>query len=791
MPRDPASEPVARPSRLRRLVARGLALAGRVTDPPVRQVQRHLAGGPQGVPVTATGALRTADALASLHLLVAARDLLAMLAPACQTGAVGLRRVELALALGDGEAAQALHHGVDLAALSRAEALRHALLGVDLVNLTRGAEAALDALGADIPAAPDDPRVTEHRLRLLFHADLTGARFLPLSKAQMTARGGAALRRRHVEFCLNRNLAPQARPLLDDWLRHEPRSVFALEKSLVLAWQMQDEAGLEHLVDRIIAARAHDPAILGFAMERVSALPAFARLRDAAIRTELGRRRALPVGALTWSWHLRQARIEGLLDAPGPGHDRLNRVLARYPFLPVVRLHRARLAAQLGRDTGADLDIVLRDAPQLPEAYALRFAALNARPGTEAEIAALLDRRRAHVPRFRQAAVAARHGTAALPALPATYDIEQFQLDLRQGQLASALARRAARPPNRLLEALLPGRYTGFAQPFGGPGARVRRLGVIGWEGVADEIRWAQTYGLLPDLADQVLISCEPRLLSLMQRSFPWAEVVAVPRRWTHHRGAAPVLRHDIPEPALSAAVDGALLSRLGGCDRVLFADEITFHLLTQDPARLSGHRARLTGGYLRPDPDRLARHRVWLRGMAGDLAEGAPCVGLLWRSQVQYGPRNAHYLDLDDLLPLARQGCARFVALQARMTGAERDACDRAGIVVPDGVDLHDDFEEVAALTAALDLVTGVSSLPYELAAAVGTPVWLAAVSAQGVYQRRGTCPDGADQLTLHGRLITPQGPLGDRRAASADVIGQIGARLRQGLPPRPPVRD
>lgn len=771
--------------RLPRWLRQGRWLAMRALDPPVRQVQRHLAR-PAGAGLDGPQVQRVANALMSLHLSVAARDVLMSVPDAARSGAHRLQLVEVVLGLGDDVGARALFDQIDPGALGPGDALRHALLGVDLTNLADGAEAALAALDRITAVAPDHSRLTLHRLRLLALSDMTGARFLPLSGVLLAAGGTAALRRLHVDFCLARNLPALAQPVLSDWLRQEPGSAFAVEKSIAIAWQMQDEAALEGLVDHALAQRIHDPAVLAFTAERAGALPAFRRLQAQAARQIVGRYRAVPVCGLTWSVHVWHATSEGILNAPNAGLARLDRVLARYPFLPMVRLLRARLAAQTGQPATADLDFVLRDAPHLPEAYSLRFAALNAGPGTDDAIARLLERRRAHIPRFRQAGWVMRApgdpGPSTLPAITATYDIESFQLDLRRGRLADALAHRAARPPNRALSALLPGRYSGMSRAFGQPGARVDRLGVIGWEGVADEIRWAQTYDLLPQLARSTLISCEPRLLTLMQRSFPWAEIAAVPRRWTHHWGPAPILRPGVPEPALSAAVDEALLTRLGGCDRVLFADEISFHLTREQPGRLEVHRAGLTHGYLRPDPERVALHRDWLARTAG----GLPCVGLLWRSQVQYGSRNAHYLDLDDLLPLVAQRHAQFVVLQARMTGAELAACNAAGIVVPQGVDLYDDFEEIAALTAALDLVAGVSSLPYELAAAVGTPVWLTAVSPQGIYQRRGTCPDTRDQLTLNGHLIVPETPVADRRATSSDIIGQIARRLQQGLPSR-----
>jgi hypothetical protein len=91
---------------------------------------------------------------------------------------------------------------------------------------------------------------------------------------------------------------------------------------------------------------------------------------------------------------------------------------------------------------------------------------------------------------------------------------------------------------------------------------------------------------------------------------------------------------------------------------------------------------------------------------------------------------RALNYTRIDEWAPLFALP-ARFINLQS---GEDRDdrllAEERFGVTIHDfdDLDLYDDLDDVAALTAALDVVISVSTAVAAIAAGTGTPVWLIA---------------------------------------------------------------
>ena len=78
---------------------------------------------------------------------------------------------------------------------------------------------------------------------------------------------------------------------------------------------------------------------------------------------------------------------------------------------------------------------------------------------------------------------------------------------------------------------------------------------------------------------------------------------------------------------------------------------------------------------------------------------------------------------------PILRVPGVTFVNLQYDDSSEEiAFARDQLGVDIrtPEGLDLKQDLEGVAALSCALDLVVGVSNASFNLAAACGAPAWL-----------------------------------------------------------------
>lgn len=229
---------------------------------------------------------------------------------------------------------------------------------------------------------------------------------------------------------------------------------------------------------------------------------------------------------------------------------------------------------------------------------------------------------------------------------------------------------------------------------------------VVTQDGPGDEIIGASLFGDLRQRYTHVAASCDPRLASLLRRSFPEIEFVACQRQ-----SSRPILGLNGPDqpprargsmhPELTRAAAAAAAST----DHVCFSRSLWS--LRDSP--------RPVAPYLRPDPERVAR---WRR-VVPDHA-----VGIVWRSEYSNPMRDIHFVRVEDLAPLARLG-RPTVCLQHDTTEAEREVLQHLFgnvMFVADTVDLRDDFEGTAALVATLDGVVGPGTTVVELSAAVGT---------------------------------------------------------------------
>ncbi len=236
---------------------------------------------------------------------------------------------------------------------------------------------------------------------------------------------------------------------------------------------------------------------------------------------------------------------------------------------------------------------------------------------------------------------------------------------------------------------------------------------VMGEQGVGDEIMFA---GLLPDVlralgpAGRLTLAVEPRLVALMQRSFPSAHAVAHTterRDGRVRRGASP----PVTRPVDLWAPMGSLPRRF-----------------RSDPTDFDGK------AYLRADPARVAHWRDWLAPIAHP-------VGLSWRSGLLNGRRRRQYPPLEAWTPVLRTEATDFVNLQYGATTEELARLETlAGrpILTPPGLDLKADLDELAALCTALDRLVSVPNATAALAGACGAQVWF--VAGPAAWTRLGT---------------------------------------------------
>lgn len=213
-------------------------------------------------------------------------------------------------------------------------------------------------------------------------------------------------------------------------------------------------------------------------------------------------------------------------------------------------------------------------------------------------------------------------------------------------------------------------------------------------QGLGDEIAFARNYA---DLAGQVTIEADKRLLGLFKRSFPGIEFRAE-----------------------DFANDGA------GCD---------FHLPAGNLLQHFPKRER--GAYLRPDPELVT-------ALAKRLPEGFK-LGICWRSQFTHRDRDFHYPPLLEWGPILTLPGIEFINLQYDNCEAELIEAEQAfGVKIhrwPD-LDLRDDLETVFALTQHLDMVVSASTAPARIADALGKDVWIMAAGAEQPSQPPETEP-------------------------------------------------
>ncbi len=305
---------------------------------------------------------------------------------------------------------------------------------------------------------------------------------------------------------------------------------------------------------------------------------------------------------------------------------------------------------------------------------------------------------------------AARH--AASPSQTAVIAFASALLALHRGELGAGWDAYEAR--------LSPDHPTApIFQAPGGPWIsetplESAHLLVVGEQGLGDEIMFASVLGDVFDAlgpSGRLSLAVEPRLVSLVQRSFPRASVTA---HATERRGG----RAHRSAPALREAQSVDLWAPMGSL-----------------PGRLRRRLDDFTGAtaYLQPDPARVAHWRDWL--------DGRRSVGLSWRSGLLTGRRRRHYPELEAWAPVFQADALAFVNLQYGATDGELaklEALKGGPVLIPPDLDLRNDLDDLAALCTALDLMISVPNATAALAAACGAQVWF--LGGPAAWTRLGT---------------------------------------------------
>ncbi|WP_293681739.1 tetratricopeptide repeat protein [uncultured Phenylobacterium sp.] len=371
--------------------------------------------------------------------------------------------------------------------------------------------------------------------------------------------------------------------------------------------------------------------------------------------------------------HISRGNLSEELTRPGEALESYDRAIALQPDLAAA--HNGRGAALIGLDRleegVASLDRALDLDPKLELAHRNRGVALRKLRRPEEAVAAY-DRAIALRPDMPTAywyrslchLLTGRYGEGWRD-YERRWDVEEF-VRTASGESTPQIRARLA--------------------PVAGPGdVSGRTVLLVGEQGVGDVIMFASAIPDLLAVAGEVSLVCDPRLHRLLSHSFPRVRLLDAlsAERWLED---------------FDAVIGIGSLGRL-------------FRNRLQDfPAT----------PYLTPRPEIVQR---WAARLGP--SEGRRRVGLSWRGGLQRTGRSERSMDLAELGPILDLPQTEFVSLQYGEPDAEVAAAN-AGLPRPIRIFPAaeiDDFEDLAGLVQALDLVISVQTSLVHLTGALGAP--------------------------------------------------------------------
>ena len=234
-----------------------------------------------------------------------------------------------------------------------------------------------------------------------------------------------------------------------------------------------------------------------------------------------------------------------------------------------------------------------------------------------------------------------------------------------------------------------------FARAFPQPrwnGSPLEGKSILLWgeQGIGDLVRLA---GMIPDVLKAgaaVTIVCDERVVDLFTHSFDGACVFAYSYMEKNSD------RYDFQCP-------------FGSLGKFFRSERNAFP---------SGE-----GGYLKADPERLAFWKTRLL----DISD-RPKVGLSWSGPLIEPGRECDYATIEEMAPVLSIDGLEFINLQSHDGSADIEQAKilyGTDIHTFDDIDLRNDLDEAAALTASLDLVISFATFGAEFAGTLGVPTF------------------------------------------------------------------
>jgi tetratricopeptide (TPR) repeat protein len=234
-----------------------------------------------------------------------------------------------------------------------------------------------------------------------------------------------------------------------------------------------------------------------------------------------------------------------------------------------------------------------------------------------------------------------------------------------------------------------------------GDALKRKRLLVTAEQGVGDQIMFASLIPALAASEINLIMDCEPRLVSLLARSF--ANVTVKPQQM-ETKGGVTCAHYGW----LKAAGGANAAVELGSLPRILRREISDFP---------NPHR------YLIADEQEKTRWRETF----SNAGEG-PFTGICWRSGKTGGLRGLQYAPLEQWAAFIAHLPGTIVCVQYDAAQDEIDALQTQSgrkIFVPQGIDQKQELDRACALMSALDCAVSAPTAVSWLAAGSGTPTY------------------------------------------------------------------
>lgn len=263
-------------------------------------------------------------------------------------------------------------------------------------------------------------------------------------------------------------------------------------------------------------------------------------------------------------------------------------------------------------------------------------------------------------------------------------------------------------------------------------GEKKKAVVVYGEQGLGDEIAGSSMIHDLIRDSKKVIFDCDHRLKGLFQRSFPEAKVYGT--RWVNEDSGVKWSPEDC---TFDASIS-------------LFGLGRYYRTRDQDFPQKA---------YLKPDQDRVTMWKALF------TKQGKPVIGIAWTGGTSWTAAKFRKASLETMSVLLGSVDAHWVSLQYKDASKEIKEFNAINPRVqitqyPFGT-LTQDYDDTAAMVAAMNLVVSVPTSVVHLAGAVGTPV----LALQANYP----CWKFASKLPIPGATFVAHNKTWDQTVADA----------------------